>query len=307
MCLPCASSPSHPRGCWVLPTGLPNLPAGSPALPGGAATWTRPDSLSQPHLRGATGPALCSHPRPRPAPTWTTIAGPGETRPAHGVAGGQWPGSWAQPWLAGGGGEARDQGLQQGTRLKEVDCSRSPDLFPHSPCPSSQHRHHGTSTSGRSKGCPVRGGEVSPGGSSAAAESKPPGWPDVRASAGGHQWGQRVSRPLGVGAEEEGEPGQRPGEAPKPCCWAAGRLAGWRGQKAWAGRGDRARLGLDGAAGLAWAPRRRGKGEASELRASAKRGADALGRSVGRQAERKKKGFPDRESNPGRGGESAES
>lgn len=223
--------------------------------------------------------------------------------------GGRWPvaGKLGPAVAGGGGGEARDQGLQQGTRLKEVDCSRSPDLFPHSPCPSSQHRHHGTSTSGRSKGCPVRGGEVSPGGSSAAAESKPPGWPDVRASAGGHQWGQRVSQPLGVGAEEEGEPGQRPGEAPKPCCWAAGRLAGWRGQKAWAGRGDRARLGLDGAAGLAWAPRRRGKGEASELRASAKRGADALGRSVGRQAERKKKGFPDRESNPGRGGESAES
>lgn len=262
---------------------FPNPTSGAPR-----ARLSAPIPAQGQHPRGPQSPGQGR----RGQPTGWPVASGREAGPSRG-------------WR--GGGEARDQGLQQGTRLKEVDCSRSPDLFPHSPCPSSQHRHHGTSTSGRSKGCPVRGGEVSPGGSSAAAESKPPGWPDVRASAGGHQWGQRVSRPLGVGAEEEGEPGQRPGEAPKPCCWAAGRLAGWRGQKAWAGRGDRARLGLDGAAGLAWAPRRRGKGEASELRASAKRGADALGRSVGRQAERKKKGFPDRESNPGRGGESAES
>lgn len=142
MCLPCASSPSHPLGRWVFPTGLPNLPAVSPALPGGPATWTCPDSLSQPHLRGATGrlsapiSAQGQHPRGPQSPGRGDAASPEGSR---GPVAGAWEAGPGRGWP---GGEARDQGLQQGTRLEEVDCSRSPDLFPHSPCPSSQHRHH---------------------------------------------------------------------------------------------------------------------------------------------------------------------
>lgn len=125
------------------PLGFPHRPPESPRCLTCSAWWS--GDLDVPRFAfptpppGRHGPALCSHLRPRPAPTWTAIAGHGRR--------GQPRGSWCRCWEAGPGrgwpgGEARDQGLQQGTRLEEVDCSRSPDLLPHSPCPSSQHRHH---------------------------------------------------------------------------------------------------------------------------------------------------------------------
>ncbi|XP_038445429.1 basic proline-rich protein-like [Canis lupus familiaris] len=118
---------------------------------------------------------------------------------------------------------------------------------------------------------------------------------------GGLGWG-RTSRTVGPGAERDGEPGERPGEAAarRRDLQSAHLPASQPARPKGLGRPDGARQ-----ASQPWARRAGGLVRTRSLgqlgaretheRASAKRGVRR------RSCERKKKGFPDRESNPGRG------
>lgn len=260
--VPGASTPSHLLGGWVLPSGLLTLPALLPPPPGGPTARSRPRPLSQLRCRLPGARARLSAPIPGRdrRPGGPQSPAPGRRRPPRGwpVVGGGWPEGRGR----GPGAPAGDP--TQTGRWLTLPGPRPPPPPPLFPAPTPPR-----STSGRSEGWLVGGGEVSPGGRPQwpAGQSRPLRWPDVRACVGGPERGQRVPRAAsgvwGGGRGRTRRASSRGAEVPP----GPPRR---RGQKAAAGRGDRAGLGLDGGR-LAWRGRPGGgareKAASFELRA----------------------------------------
>ena len=217
----CVPACLHPlAAAWLL--GFRRRPSECPRSPTCTARWS--GYPAAPRCAFPTAPA-CGAPGSSSllpsAPETATQVGPSGRRRGRRRQPRGWPvvvGKPAQA-VAGPRAEAGDQGLQQVSRLGKVGCSPSPDLFRHSHPPRSvlAARTPLTSTSGRSKGWLVRGGEVSPRGRRAAGESKRLRWPDVRASVGGPSVGTDGAAASGVwGGGPRGASRASRGGAPGP-------------------------------------------------------------------------------------------
>ncbi|XP_038320122.1 proline-rich protein 36-like [Canis lupus familiaris] len=221
--------------------------------------------------------------------------------------------AFGQPIIAGGSGRLpmrRQPGLQQVTPDSE---KRQWLTLPTHPAPSaSARRPHmpparppPSSTSQGAKRGPGVGGaasrhDLSPGGRGCCGESKHPRSPGARPVVA--SLGRTASPDVGPGRSETGSqasvPGERPGETPRPPARPTCRPPATR-PKAWAGPTEPASkpaLARRGGWPRAHAQPRSARVPGDARAASAKRGVAAAA------CERKKKGFPEPGSNPGRGG-----
>lgn len=314
-----ASTATHLPGCRVVfPRGSHGTsPLAHLQCPGGVGVGRGsgpcPDASSLLHLPGtAVGRTLRSHRRPRTACPWGPLSVAGERRSQ--------PGRGAP--APRGAGKPPERSQARGGLLGQVTGLRAARG---SPDPRAQHRHRGHLT--REDRMARQPGQLG---------APPEGAVGVRAHSRGRGacapwWSRRgteaapATRLSGCGSEGARRARARGGEGERRC---RGPPVGQPGQKARTGRGGRARPGLPvGAWQVALcAPLHRGGGARDKLASAGLAcwrglkggGAGALrtGRWVARlgrpggeapEGQRKKKGFPDRESNPGRGGESAES